>query len=144
MTRPTRRAPARAWIAEHDPLPVVGRSAVGYAVDGAYAENYWLPVVGPSALWALRRLVRMVRTPSGLWLPLGPFACSLGLGAGTGASSPIVHCLDRLVQFRLAQVVDGVYTVSVAVPDLHERQRRRLPAHLLATIDADADAEAAA
>ena len=52
---------AQAWIARTDPIPVSRLDdpvveAIGHDADSDYAETYWLPVIGPSALWALRRL----------------------------------------------------------------------------------------
>ncbi len=126
----------RLWIADHDPLRVVGHPTVGYDPCGPYAETFWLSQIGPSSLWLLRRLVRAVRTPSavpdGVDIPLEPLSAELGLGRGTGASSQVVHSLDRLVSFRLAVIVDNRYRVNVAVPRLSDRQVERLPPHLRA------------
>lgn len=126
----------RAWIAAHDPLRAVGHSTIGYDPCGSYAETYWLPLIGPSSLWLMRRLVRTVRMPSavphGVELPLGPLAGEIGLGAGSSPSSQIVHSLDRLIMFRFAAIVDDAYRVNVAVPRLTDRQLERLPAHLRA------------
>src|SRR5205814_2850739 len=49
------------WLTMHDPLavvawpdPVVER--FGHAPRSVYVETYWLPVLGPSATCAMRRL----------------------------------------------------------------------------------------
>lgn len=122
----------RVWIAEHDPLPIVARGAVGYDPCGRYAETYWLGIIGPSSLWLLRRLVRALRVApvSGTYVPLGALARELGLGYTVAPSSPLIASLERLVAFRLAAITSDVYEVSVAVPELDHRQLKRIPEHL--------------
>ena len=60
---PRTPADTQAWISEHDPLGIVPLDdplveSLGFEPRSVYAETYWLPVLGPSALWALRRLSR--------------------------------------------------------------------------------------
>ena len=51
--------------------PLVER--YGFDARSPYAETYWLGVVGPSAMWALRRLTAwLAAEPDGFELPLGP------------------------------------------------------------------------
>src|SRR4051812_37946534 len=104
---------AQAWIAATDPLTVVMLDdsvieALGYDAESDYAETYWLPVIGPTALWALRRLTRWLReAPTGYPLVLAPFARELGLGDGVGRTSPVVRSIARLVTFGLAEIRGG-------------------------------------
>lgn len=72
----------------------------------SYLENYWLPMLGPSATWALRRIAAWLATapPSGLWLPVEPLARSLGLGSAAGRNCPMRRTLARLVDFRMAEL----------------------------------------
>ncbi|MCB1271057.1 MAG: hypothetical protein M9942_06980 [Microthrixaceae bacterium] len=78
----------------HDPL-------------GEYAEVFWLPVLGPSALCALRWLCRrLVSAPEGFEVPHREFARSLGLGSRSGANSPSVRCLERLGYFHLVRSLE--------------------------------------
>ena len=44
--------------------PVV--DAAGASLFSRYVELYWLPVLGPSALWILRRIVMGFETENGL------------------------------------------------------------------------------
>ena len=49
------------WIASHDPLTVIPLTdsvidQLGHDVHSSYVETYWLPILGPSAIWAARRL----------------------------------------------------------------------------------------
>lgn len=106
--------------------PVVERH--GFAVRDVYAEALWLPVVGPSALWALRRLVALAETsPDGCRVQVPELAASLGLGTSTGRHAPIVRTLNRLVQFELASWHGDELLVRRAVAPLTQRHLRKLP-----------------
>jgi hypothetical protein len=126
----------QAWIASIDPIPVVPLDdpvvdGLGHDPDSPYSETYWLPVIGPTALWALRRLNRWLEAaPRGYPLPLAPLARELGLGDGTGRSSPVVRSLARLICFGLAEIRGGQLMVRRKVPPLAQRHIRRLPDHL--------------
>ncbi len=128
----------QSWIASTDPLPVVPLDdpvveALGHDADSEYAETYWLPVIGPTALWALRRLTRWLDdAPEGYPLAIAPFARELGLGDGAGRTSPIVRTLARLVCFGLAEIRGDRLMVRRRVPPLARRHLQRLPAHLVA------------
>jgi hypothetical protein len=126
----------QTWIAENDPLHVVCLrdslvESLGFDARSVYVETYWLGVVGPSAMWALRRLTLWLEAePDGFDLPLAPLANELGLGHGIGRHSPIVRTLARLVAFDLARTSDAGLMVRQALPPLSERHLRRLPSHL--------------
>src|SRR4051794_13467885 len=53
-----------AWLASVDPIPVIAWTdaavTAGFAPTSLYVETYWLPILGPSATWALRRLAAAV------------------------------------------------------------------------------------
>ncbi len=96
----------QAWIASTDPMPVVALDdqvveALGHDPDSEYAETYWLPVIGPTALWALRRLTRWLdESPDGYPLAIAPLARELGLGDGAGRSSaPKKGAADLRISF---------------------------------------------
>jgi hypothetical protein len=49
------------WFAANDPIPVVAwhdplAASVGFDPLDIYVETYWLPILGPSTTWALRRI----------------------------------------------------------------------------------------
>lgn len=127
----------QTWIADHDPLQVVAFpdeviETHGHHPSSEYAETFWLPVLGPSAMWALRRLVGWLEeSPEGFPLPLAPLARELGLGPNTSRSSQVVHTLTRLVTFGMAHVWGDTFAVRLAVPPLAQRHLRRLPPHLV-------------
>lgn len=135
-----RTAPdVQTWLAAHDPLrivplvdPVIER--VGHETRSLYAETYWLPVIGPSAMWALRRLAAWAEAePAGAEVALPDLAHELGLGGGTQHNSPMVRTLARLVVFQLARIDESRDALAVlrAVPPLARRHLLRLPGHLV-------------
>ena len=137
---------AQTWLAEANPLPVALFDdpiveSLGYDPESDYVETYWLPVIGPTALWALRRLTRWLEdAPDGYPLTLAPFARELGLGDGVGRTSPVVRSLARLVAFGLADINGGQLMVRRKVPPLARRHVQRLPGHLTAAHQAAMEA----
>ena len=117
----------------HDPVV----DPIGYPAASGYVEAFWLPIIGPSATWALRRLTGMATAcPDGARLPLTELALSLGLGAGTGRNAPIVRTISRLVTFGLARLnPDGTLAVRARVAPLTNRHLLRLPPTLRAAHD---------
>ena len=137
----------QTWLATTDPIPVVAFDdpvveALGFDPDSVYAETYWLPVIGPTALWALRRLTRWLEdSPEGYPLALAPFARELGLGDGAGRSSPVVRSLARIIGFGLAEIRGDLLMVRRRVPPLARRHVQRLPGHLAAQHQAVMEAQ---
>ena len=129
----------QTWLTTHDPLRIVPLidpviETVGHEPRGTYAETYWLPVIGPSALWALRRLSAWADADrTGVEVALADLAHELGLGGGTGRNAPMVRTLARLVVFQMAQIDEsrGALAVLRLVPPLAQRHLRRLPDRLV-------------
>lgn len=110
------------------PDPVL--DTIGYDPRSRYAETFWLPTLGPTALLLLRHLAtRFEHSPGAIELPVAETSHALGLGQRDGTSSPIVRTLARLEQFDLA-CSDGRTTVAVrrSLPPVQRRHVRRLPA----------------
>jgi hypothetical protein len=75
--------------------PVI--DTLGHDPRSRYAETFWLPTLGPTALLLLRHLAdRFDRSPEGVELQLADTSSALGLGKREGTSSPIVRTLRRL------------------------------------------------
>src|SRR3546814_3891300 len=60
MPRPIRASAAIDWLANQNPLSVVEWAdpvveAAGHPVRSVYVETFWLPTLGPTAMWLLRR-----------------------------------------------------------------------------------------
>ena len=107
---------------------------LGHDPRSWYAETFWLPTLGPTALLLMRHLAdRFEHAPEGLVLPVADTAAALGVGTRAGASSPLVRTLTRLEQFELAsRAGDDTVAVRRTVPPVHRRHVRRLPADLQA------------
>lgn len=128
------------WIASRDPLSVVALTdevidQLGHDSRSCYVETYWLPILGPSAILAARRLGEWLEaSPDGIEVPLEVFGGSLGLG-GVGRNSPTVRTLARLVDFGMAATGGEVYQVRRVFPPLVARHLERLPGYLAAQHD---------
>jgi hypothetical protein len=124
------------WLVDHNPLPVRELcdtyDSSWFDARSVYVETYWLPILGPSCVFAARRLAAWLQAePNGFEISTAALATSLGLGSGVGRSAPIVRTLTRLVDFGLANISD-TYAVRMMFPPLSARQIMRLPDHLAA------------
>ncbi len=97
-----------------------------------YVELFWLPTIGPSTTWLLRRLSYGLEVRrDGFDLELSEAARSLGLGSRMGKNSPFRRALQRLCTFELARGHGpGGLAVRTVVPPLPLRHLSRLPASL--------------
>ncbi|MFM8858404.1 MAG: hypothetical protein ACKOI2_14635 [Actinomycetota bacterium] len=104
---------------------------VGFDACGDYLELFWLPVIGPTSTWLLRRLaVMVVLHPDGFPLDNTALAQSLGLGPNTSSQSSLVRSLQRLSIFGLVRMMGNRLEVRTVVPPLTMKQLARLPEHL--------------
>ena len=115
------------------PDPVL--DVLGHDPRSWYAETFWLPTLGPTALLLMRHLAdRFERTPEGVDLPIADTAGALGLAPSESPNSPLLKTLGRLHKFELACTDDEARTISVrrSLPPVQRRHVRRLPAPLQA------------
>lgn len=111
-----------------DPLAVQVVPGDGtYHVCSWYAEQFWLPVIGPSALWAARHIVRRYDTGSPIPVDLADLSAAIGLGH---ADRPISRTLSRLAAFGWASWDGTLLKVADRHRRLSEAKLRRLPAFL--------------
>lgn len=107
-----------------------------YPVTSGYVERYWLPVLGPSATWALRRLGPLAASATALApypVALADLAGELGLGSADGAHRRVRSALERLIQFGVAaSPVPDCLLVAPSVPPIGPGALRRLPVYLQA------------
>lgn len=122
------------------PLPDPVIDTLGHDPRAPYAERFWLPTLGPTALLLLRHIAhRFDRAPGGFTLRLAETSRCLGLGEREGRNSPIARSLGRLVQFDLADTVEedgSTLAVRRVVPPINRRHVRRLPDSLQAEYEA--------
>jgi hypothetical protein len=113
--------------------PVVDR--VGVDPRGTYAELFWLPVVGPSALWLVRRLVeRLDGEPDGYLLDPIETAQALGIGGPDTRHAPLTRTLRRCERFGLVRLGPGQRSMEVRrrIGPVPRHRLHRLPQSLQA------------
>ncbi len=122
LTLPTDHLRITVW-----PDPVV--DLVGHDLRSAYVERFWLPVLGPSTTFLLRRLAAgLEEHPDGFDLPLLDTAHALGLGVKGGRNAPFLRAIARTVKFRLSwSPSPGALAVHARVAALNRSQLERLP-----------------
>ncbi len=105
---------------------------LGLDPRSSYAETYWLPLLGPTSTWLLRRLaVEFDTSPDGFSLDTGDVARSIGIGTKGGRNGPFHRAIDRCVRFGCAQHAEhGILAVRRRLPPLSRAQVNRLPRHL--------------
>jgi hypothetical protein len=111
-------------------LPDLVIDQVGHDPRSTYVERFWLAVLGPSAVWLLRRLAAGLEAePAGFELDLDATARALGLGMRTGRQSPFLRTLARCCQFGATRLdaADGVLLARRKLPPLTRHQVGRLP-----------------
>lgn len=122
--------------------PIV--ATLGHDARSLYCELFYLPTLGPSTLFLLRRLATMLEHERhGFDLSLPETARALGLGDRESRNSPLWRSLCRLIQFDLAREIrepggaEGPTGLEVRplVPPVNRRHLRRLPEHLQAIHD---------
>ena len=105
--------------------PLVERC--GFPVNSPYVETAWLPILGPSATLALRRLGLLATArPEGVEVDVGDLAADLGLGRGTGRNSIIARTLRRLETFGMAHWRGDELEIRTVVAPLPARHAERL------------------
>jgi hypothetical protein len=118
----------RAWNME--------RAGAMFPVQHQYVEMLWLPVIGPSSTWLLRRLSGWsLACPEGLRVVLAELSESLGLGWSSGPNSSLQRSMRRLMMFGLARWTDDVFEVATIVPPISDRQLARLSPGLVRAHD---------
>lgn len=111
----------------HDPL-VESR---GVPITSPYAERFWLPTVGPTALWLLRWAERNT-TDGAVTIDDAELAGMLGVGTGKGSRRPSLdRTLDRVVLFGCGTAPrTGLWRLRSHLAPLTQRQVEHLPERL--------------
>ena len=109
------------------PDPVIDE--LGHDPRSAYVERFWLPVLGPSTVWFLRRVAdQLDQQPEGFELDLVETARSLGVGMRGGRNSPMLKTVERSCRFGAARM-HGPTGIAVRrrLAPLTRAQVERLP-----------------
>lgn len=114
------------------PWPDPVTDDLGLDPRGDYVERFWLPLLGPTSTWLLRRFaVEFDASPDGFSLDATDAARSIGIGTRGGHSGPFPRAIDRCVRFGCAQHAEhGILAVRRRLPPLSSAQVTRLPRHL--------------
>lgn len=108
----------------HDPVA----EAHGHDVRSHYVEMFWLNILGPTALWSLRRLVDgLTHYPLGYELDLAETAGALGLSYSNGAHNSFGKALHRCVMFGVARPDGDGLSVRRRIPPVATRHLARMP-----------------
>ncbi len=108
---------------------------VEFPVRHPYVEALWLPVLGPSATWMLRRLgTWAIACPGGTLMVLPELSESMGLGWASGQRSKVQRTIHRLVLFGMARWT-GELEVRTTVPAVSDRQLARMSSGLVRSHD---------
>jgi hypothetical protein len=124
------------WLVSCDPLTVVlwldpKVDTSGFDALGEYTEMFWLPIIGPTATLALRRLCRWTdESPNGFRVTRENLAVTLGLGKATSRNSSLIRTLVRLVDFGFARREGDHLAVRRVVPVVPPRLTERFPVGL--------------
>jgi hypothetical protein len=104
-------------------------ASVGVDPRSRYVETFWLPILGPSATWLMRRLADgLDEAPNGYEVNVADLGRALGLGGGTGRSSPLRRAVQRCIRFDLArQRGEDLLAVRRLVAPLPKRHLLRMP-----------------
>lgn len=108
----------------------------GFAIDDPYVEMFWLPILGPTATWLLRRMAAgLTYEPTGYIIDMNDVARSIGVAYSEGRHNPFARALHRCVMFGVAQqiAVHPIRTIAVRthVPRIPHRHLSRLPEQLV-------------
>lgn len=133
---PNRPGPANAGTARAKPEILNFRTwedpvadPFGHDPCSQYVELYWLPILGPTAIFLLRRLNIILQQNSGSFsIPRQHLAHELGISQWHGPNSPFGRALSRCCDFSMfhPQQGDLIY-VRQRIPSLPKRLSRRLP-----------------
>ncbi len=114
--------------------PILCPPLASFDPRSRYVERFWLPVLGPTATWLLRRLADLLEdNPAGAQLDLQDAARRLGLEWSDAVRSPMWRSVVRCRHFGLARWRSPeLLAVRSRVPLVWRRQLLRLPPALQA------------
>ena len=117
----------------------------GFPTLSRYVEWYWLPILGPTALLALRRMASAFEWYSnGYECHVEELASSLGLTYTDGTHNPFTRAVSRLMYFGVVRGTAHSLDVRTHLPIVPHAHLTRLHPGLQASHDVFVSAERAA
>lgn len=105
--------------------------SLGYPTRSDYVEWFWLPVLGPSATWLLRRIdFGFDEFPEGYMLDVLATARAIGVAGRNDVGTIFARALERLNTFGLAHGSNSAFAVRRVLPPVSHRHLARMPEHL--------------
>lgn len=135
LSEPTQPIPIATLSVDVWADPVIDQ--LGHDPRSAYVERFWLPILGPSSVWLLRRIADgLDHRPEGFDLDLVDTAQSLGVGMRGGRNAPLLRTIERCCRFGAAKM-HGRSSIAVRrrLAPLSRTQTERLPETLRAEHD---------
>jgi hypothetical protein len=116
--------------------PVIEK--LGFDPRSWYVEQFWLPLLGPTSTWFVRRVAAgLDMSEEGFLLEYEETARALGLGGRQGRHSPFARAIGRCVKFEVARwQAPQVLGVHRRLPPLPRRYLLRIPPRLQRLHDA--------
>ena len=96
---------------------------------------FWLPVLGPTATWLLRRLATgLEHEPTGYVIDMNELARCIGVACTEGRHNPFTRAMQRCIMFGVSHQVPSALNNAIAVrtvlPHISQRHLIRLPEQL--------------
>lgn len=114
----------------------------GFPTLSRYVEWYWLPILGPTALLALRRMATAFEWYSnGYEAHVEELASSLGLTYTDSSHNPFTRAVSRLMYFGAVRGTVHSLAVRTSMPLVTQAHLERLHPGLRATHDVFVSAE---
>ena len=96
---------------------------------------FWLPVLGPTATWLLRRLATgLEHEPQGYSTDMNELARCIGVACTEGRHNPFTRALQRCIMFgvshQIPSALNNALAVRTVLPPISQRHLIRLPEQL--------------
>lgn len=106
--------------------------SIGLDPRSSYVERFWLPILGPTSVWLLRRFaVEFDTQPDGFSIDVVDCARSIGVGSRGGRNGPFHRSIERCIRYGIIHPQDhGIVAARTRLPPLERGLVRQLPRRL--------------
>lgn len=113
--------------------PIERLDAPCYAADSVYVETFWLPSLGPSSTWLLRKLAAGLQGRDELTVLMSDLARHIGLSPTLSVNGPVVKTMKRLERLKMIRAIGpSQWKVRCTLPGLPLASLAHLPPALQA------------